>query len=139
MSGTKEQMASRLPRAFYPGRQPRIAPDPPPRAGAMRPPSGRARSSGLGGRWFRFIGFCSCDEHSLSRLRTSRPPFPDGPAIPAADYTINPRAQAIAAAAERNAKREAWYNPPDLMFRVPRWCRAIPTASSPMTTTRRWC
>ena len=41
-------------------------------------------------------------------------PFPDGltPDIPAADYAGDPRAQAIAAAAaELNARREAWLNP----------------------------
>jgi hypothetical protein len=42
------------------------------------------------------------------------------PAIPAADYSTDPRAQAIAAAAaELNAKREAWLNPPDLVRREP--------------------
>jgi type II restriction/modification system DNA methylase subunit YeeA len=45
-------------------------------------------------------------------------PFPEGltPNIPAADYTGDPRAQAIAeAAAELNRLREAWLNPPDLV------------------------
>ena len=45
-------------------------------------------------------------------------PFPEGltPDIPAADYADDPRAQAIAqAAADLNAKREAWLNPPDLV------------------------
>ncbi len=45
-------------------------------------------------------------------------PFPEGltPNIPAADYADDPRAQAIAAAAaDLNAKREAWLNPPDLV------------------------
>jgi type II restriction/modification system DNA methylase subunit YeeA len=49
-------------------------------------------------------------------------PFPEGltPDIPAADYAVDPRAQAIAAAAaDVNAKREAWLNPPDLVVRVP--------------------
>jgi hypothetical protein len=49
-------------------------------------------------------------------------PFPEGltPDIPAADYAGDPRAQAIAAAAaELNAKREAWLNPADLVVRVP--------------------
>ena len=49
-------------------------------------------------------------------------PFPEGltPDIPAADYAGDPRAQAIAvAAAELNAKREAWLNPDDLVVRVP--------------------
>ena len=49
-------------------------------------------------------------------------PFPEGltPDIPAAAYAADPRAQAIAAAAaELNAKREAWLNPPDLVVRVP--------------------
>ena len=45
-------------------------------------------------------------------------PFPEGltPNIPAADYADDPRAIAIAkAAADLNAKREAWLNPPDLV------------------------
>ncbi|MDO5370608.1 MAG: class I SAM-dependent DNA methyltransferase, partial [Paracoccus sp. (in: a-proteobacteria)] len=49
-------------------------------------------------------------------------PFPDGltPDIPAADYAVDPRAQAIAAAAARlNELRESWLNPPDLVRRVP--------------------
>jgi type II restriction/modification system DNA methylase subunit YeeA len=49
-------------------------------------------------------------------------PFPEGltPDIPAADYADDPRAQAIAAAAERlNTLRENWLNPPDLVERVP--------------------
>ena len=49
-------------------------------------------------------------------------PFPEGltPDIPAAAYAADPRAQAIAAAAaDLNAKREAWLNPPDLVTRVP--------------------
>ena len=49
-------------------------------------------------------------------------PFPEGltPDIPAADYAADPRAQAIAAAAaDLNAKREAWLNPPDLVVREP--------------------
>ena len=48
-------------------------------------------------------------------------PFPEGltPNIPATDYADDPRAIAIAAAAERlNALREAWLNPPDLTVRV---------------------
>jgi type II restriction/modification system DNA methylase subunit YeeA len=49
-------------------------------------------------------------------------PFPQGltPNIPAADYADDPRAQKIAAAAERlNTLRENWLNPPDLVDRVP--------------------
>ena len=49
-------------------------------------------------------------------------PFPEGltPDIPAAAYAADPRARGIAAeAAELNAKREAWLNPPDLVTRVP--------------------
>ncbi|MBL9010910.1 MAG: class I SAM-dependent DNA methyltransferase [Alphaproteobacteria bacterium] len=49
-------------------------------------------------------------------------PFPEGltPNIPAADYAADPRAVAIAAAAEKlNALREAWLDPPDLTVRVP--------------------
>jgi type II restriction/modification system DNA methylase subunit YeeA len=49
-------------------------------------------------------------------------PFPAGltPDIPAKDYSDDPRAQKIAAAAaELDARREAWLNPPDLVSRVP--------------------
>ncbi len=49
-------------------------------------------------------------------------PFPEGltPNIPAADYTDDPRAVAIAAAAKRlDELREAWLNPPDLVRREP--------------------
>lgn len=49
-------------------------------------------------------------------------PFPEGltPNLPAAAYANDPRAKAIAAAAaDLNAKREAWLNPPDLVNRVP--------------------
>ena len=49
-------------------------------------------------------------------------PFPEGltPNIPAADYAADPRAVAIAeAAADLNAKREAWLNPADLVTIVP--------------------
>ncbi|MGA0530411.1 class I SAM-dependent DNA methyltransferase [Hansschlegelia sp. KR7-227] len=45
-------------------------------------------------------------------------PFPEGltPNIPAADYADDPRAQKIAeAAADLNAKRQAWLNPSDLV------------------------
>ncbi|MEO9130044.1 MAG: hypothetical protein ABI240_02420 [Sphingomonas sp.] len=42
------------------------------------------------------------------------------PDIPAADYTADPRAQAITAAAERlNELRENWLNPVDLIVREP--------------------
>lgn len=47
-------------------------------------------------------------------------PFPEGltPNVPAADYADDPRAQTIAAAAERlNELRENWLNPPDLVVR----------------------
>jgi type II restriction/modification system DNA methylase subunit YeeA len=49
-------------------------------------------------------------------------PFPAGltPNIPAKDYTDDPRARKIAAAARRlNELREAWLNPPDLVKREP--------------------
>jgi type II restriction/modification system DNA methylase subunit YeeA len=48
-------------------------------------------------------------------------PFPEGltPDIPASAYAGDPRAQAVAAAADLNAKREAWLNPPDLVRPVP--------------------
>jgi type II restriction/modification system DNA methylase subunit YeeA len=48
-------------------------------------------------------------------------PFPEGltPNIPAAEYVHNPRAQKIAAAAERlNELRNNWLNPPDLIIHV---------------------
>lgn len=48
-------------------------------------------------------------------------PFPEGltPNVPAADYADDPRARAIAAAAERlNELRENWLNPADLFVRV---------------------
>lgn len=49
-------------------------------------------------------------------------PFPEGltPNIPAADYTDDPRAQKIAAAAARlNELRDTWLNPHDLVVREP--------------------
>ena len=49
-------------------------------------------------------------------------PFPAGltPNLPAAAYADDPRAQAIAAAAQRlNTLRENWLNPADLVLRVP--------------------
>lgn len=49
-------------------------------------------------------------------------PFPEGltPNIPAADYSADPRARAIAAAAARlNELRENWLNPADLAVRKP--------------------
>src|SRR6188472_1668996 len=49
-------------------------------------------------------------------------PFPDGltPDIPAAEYTNDPRAQRIAAAARQlNQLRENWLSPPDLVMSVP--------------------
>ena len=49
-------------------------------------------------------------------------PFPAGltPNLPAASYTADPRAQAIAAAArDLVEKRDAWLNPPDLVERIP--------------------
>jgi type II restriction/modification system DNA methylase subunit YeeA len=49
-------------------------------------------------------------------------PFPEGltPNIPAADYSDDPRAVAIAEAARRlNEYRENWLNPPDWVVRVP--------------------
>ena len=49
-------------------------------------------------------------------------PFPEGltPDIPAADYSADPRAEAIAAAAVRlNELRENWLNPADLVVREP--------------------
>ena len=55
--------------------------------------------------------------------------FPEGltPDIPAADYVDDPRAQAIAAAAERlNELRENWLNPADLVQRVPEVVEGYP-------------
>ena len=49
-------------------------------------------------------------------------PFPEGltPDIAAADYTADPRAIAIAGAAQTlNERREAWLNPDDLVIREP--------------------
>jgi type II restriction/modification system DNA methylase subunit YeeA len=49
-------------------------------------------------------------------------PFPEGltPNLPAADYAHDPRAQAIAAAAERvNGLRENWLKPADLVQLIP--------------------
>ena len=49
-------------------------------------------------------------------------PFPEGatPNIPASEYSGDPRAQCIAAAAKRlNELRENWLNPPELVDRVP--------------------
>ena len=56
-------------------------------------------------------------------------PFPDGltPNIPAANYTGNPHAQAIAAAAQALvAARERWLNPAELVARVPEVVAGFP-------------
>ena len=55
------------------------------------------------------------------------------PNIPAADYTNDPRAIEIAAAAkELNEKREAWLNPPDLVKRVPEVVEGYPDRILPI-------
>lgn len=85
-----------------------------------------------------FFGLLQCRFHLIWSLRKGsdlqdRPrythtstfatyPFPQGltPNIPAAAYADDPRAQAIAKAAERlNELRENWLNPPDLVVREP--------------------
>jgi type II restriction/modification system DNA methylase subunit YeeA len=56
-------------------------------------------------------------------------PFPEGltPDIPAAEYANDPRAQKIAAAAERlDELRNNWLNPPDLVSRVPEVAKGYP-------------
>jgi type II restriction/modification system DNA methylase subunit YeeA len=56
-------------------------------------------------------------------------PFPEGltPNIPAAQYTDDPRAQKIAAAAKRlDELRNHWLNPPDLILRVPEVVASYP-------------
>jgi len=56
-------------------------------------------------------------------------PFPEGltPNIPAADYSDDPRAVAIAEAARRlNEYRENWLNPPDWVVRVPEVVEGYP-------------
>lgn len=62
-------------------------------------------------------------------------PFPQGltPDIFAADYAIDPRAQAIAAAAVRlNELRENWLNPPDLVQQVPEIVPGYPDRQLPV-------
>lgn len=62
-------------------------------------------------------------------------PFPEGltPDIPAATYADDPRAQAIAAAAQDlNDKREVWLNPPDLVRRVPEVVEGYPDRLIPV-------
>ena len=67
-----------------------------------------ARSFGIAPRYTR------------PRSRPSPSPRTSTPDLPASAYAADPRAQAIAAAAaELNARREAWLNPPDLVTRVP--------------------
>ena len=73
--------------------------------------------------------------HANHHLRDVSLPEGLTPEHPAADYADDPRASAIAAAAERlNELREAWLNPPDLVRSCRKSCRAIPTASCPRTT-----
>ena len=65
-------------------------------------------------------------------------PFPEGltPDISAADYADDPRAQAIATAAERlNTLRENWLNPPDLVERLPEVVPGYPDRILPKDDT----
>lgn len=62
-------------------------------------------------------------------------PFPEGltPDILTADYSTDPRAQAIAAAAAHlNELRENWLNPPDLVQRVPEVVAGYPDRLLPV-------
>lgn len=62
-------------------------------------------------------------------------PFPEGltPNIPASDYAEDPRAQRIAAAAQRlNELRENWLNPPDLVRREPEVVPGFPDRILPV-------
>lgn len=65
-------------------------------------------------------------------------PFPEGltPDLPAADYTADPRALKIAAAAARlNELRENWLNPADLVDRVPEVVPGYPDRLLPKDET----
>jgi len=65
-------------------------------------------------------------------------PFPDGltPNIPAAEYSDNECAQAIAAAAARlNELRENWLNPPDLVQRLSEVVSGYPDRVVPIDNT----
>ena len=83
----------------------------------------------LSSRLHQIWTFATCSWHGVGNDPTYNAqscfetfPFPEGltPDIPAADYADDPRAIAIAeAAADLNAKREAWLNPPDLVRREP--------------------
>ena len=69
-------------------------------------------------------------------------PFPEGltPNIPAADYADDPRAVAIAEAAEAlNDLREAWLNPADLVRIEPEVVPGYPDRILPAATRRRRC
>jgi type II restriction/modification system DNA methylase subunit YeeA len=62
-------------------------------------------------------------------------PFPAGltPDIPASDYASDPRAQAIAEAAQKlNEQRETWLNPPDLVKREPEVVEGYPDRIVPV-------
>lgn len=62
-------------------------------------------------------------------------PFPEGltPNLPASDYAADPRAKAIAAAAQRlNELRENWLNPPDLVRREPEVVPGYPDRIMPV-------
>jgi len=62
-------------------------------------------------------------------------PFPEGltPNIPAAQYSKNPRAVAIAEAARRlNQLRENWLNPPELVRREPEVVPGFPDRLIPV-------
>jgi type II restriction/modification system DNA methylase subunit YeeA len=63
-------------------------------------------------------------------------PFPEGltPNRPAAEYADDPRATAIAEAAQRlNVLREAWLNPPDLVERLPEVVPGFPDRIVPVS------
>jgi type II restriction/modification system DNA methylase subunit YeeA len=63
-------------------------------------------------------------------------PFPEGltPDRPAAEYAGDPRAIAIADAAQRlNELRQAWLNPPDLVERVPEVVPGFPDRIVPVS------
>ncbi len=76
------------------------------------------------------------DQNRYNKTRTFETfPFPEGltPDVSAADYAVEPRAQAIAAAArDLNEKREAWLNPPDLVRRIPEVVEGYPDRLLPI-------
>lgn len=87
-------------------------------------------------RWALNIGSSLEDRPRYTSSTTFETfPFPNGltPDVPAADYTNNPHAQAIAAAAARlNELRENWLNPADLIERVPEVVAGFPDRIRPI-------